>query len=266
MSALAVLDFIRVENEHQDGYDRTLFAEGLDVDGDGCTTRAEVLIRDTLVLPQVDPFGCQVVAGEWLSVYDRVTVTDPALLQVDHVVALDEAWDSGAWRWDGVRRADFANDLDDPRTLRAVTIATNAAKGSADPSNWLPPNEAQVCTYLSDWIAIKARWDLSIDESEAGRIRNVLTERCPDKQVPLWPETSPSTPPDATAPAPTPTVPQIQPAVEALGTCDPSYPDVCIPPPPPYLDCGDIEFRRFTVVPPDPHEFDGNADGVGCES
>jgi len=98
MSALAVLDFIRVENEHQDGYDRTLFAEGFDVDGDGCTTRAEVLIRGTLVLPQVDPFGCQVAAGEWLSVYDRVTVTDPALLQVDHVVALDEAWDSGAWR------------------------------------------------------------------------------------------------------------------------------------------------------------------------
>lgn len=48
--------------------------------------------------------------------------------------------------------------------------------------------------------------------------------------------------------------------------CDPSYPDVCIPPGPPDLDCGDIPFRRFRVVPPDPHGFDGNDDGVGCES
>ncbi len=48
--------------------------------------------------------------------------------------------------------------------------------------------------------------------------------------------------------------------------CDPSYPTVCIPSPPPDLDCGDISFRRFTVVPPDPHGFDGDSDGVGCES
>ncbi len=49
-------------------------------------------------------------------------------------------------------------------------------------------------------------------------------------------------------------------------TCDPSYPTVCIPPPPPDLDCGDISYRRFTVLPPDPHHFDGDADGIGCES
>ncbi|HET7092004.1 MAG TPA: hypothetical protein VFI22_00955, partial [Thermomicrobiales bacterium] len=50
------------------------------------------------------------------------------------------------------------------------------------------------------------------------------------------------------------------------GNCDPSYPDVCIPPPPPDLDCGQITARRFTVLPPDPHRFDGDHDGVGCES
>jgi hypothetical protein len=48
--------------------------------------------------------------------------------------------------------------------------------------------------------------------------------------------------------------------------CDPSYPTVCIPPPPPDLNCGDIPHRRFTVLPPDPHNFDGNNDGIGCES
>lgn len=52
---------------------------------------------------------------------------------------------------------------------------------------------------------------------------------------------------------------------ERVGGCDPSYPDVCIPPPPPDLDCGDIQFRQFKVLQPDPHRFDGDKDGVGCE-
>lgn len=50
------------------------------------------------------------------------------------------------------------------------------------------------------------------------------------------------------------------------GSCDPSYPDVCIPPYPPDLDCGDIEFRQFAVRPPDPHGFDSDDDGIGCET
>jgi len=50
------------------------------------------------------------------------------------------------------------------------------------------------------------------------------------------------------------------------GNCDPSYPDVCIPPPPPDLDCADIPYRNFQVLPPDPHHFDGDGDGIGCET
>ena len=50
------------------------------------------------------------------------------------------------------------------------------------------------------------------------------------------------------------------------GNCDPSYPDVCIPPPPPDLDCPDIPYRNFRVLPPDPHNFDGDGDGIGCEA
>lgn len=70
------------------------------------------------------------------------------------------------------------------------------------------------------------------------------------------------TAPEPTAPAEA--APLVGPAADA--NCDPSYPTVCIPPAPPDLDCGDITFRRFTVLPPDPHHFDGNHDGVGCES
>ena len=69
----------------------------------------------------------------------------------------------------------------------------------------------------------------------------------------------------AATPAPQPTSQPVAP-LPVAGSCDPSYPGVCIPPAPPDLDCGDITFRRFQVVAPDPHGFDGNHDGVGCES
>lgn len=73
--------------------------------------------------------------------------------------------------------------------------------------------------------------------------------------------TAAPTPVPTAAPTPVPT------AAPPAANCDPAYPTVCIPPPPPDLDCGDISFRRFTVLPPDPHGFDGNDnDGIGCES
>jgi micrococcal nuclease len=71
----------------------------------------------------------------------------------------------------------------------------------------------------------------------------------------LW-----STPPSGPTPQQTP------PEAGGRSGCDPSYPGVCIAPAPPDLDCGDIPFRRFTVLPPDRHGFDGDHDGIGCES
>lgn len=258
--ALDVLATITVENEHPGGYDRNLFAYGDIANVYGCRTRSGVLIRDSLTPAQVDPVGCAVIAGDWYSVYDGLTWTDPAELEIDHVVALKEAWDSGAWGWTPQRRSGFANELEDARSLRAVTGSVNQAKGDKDPSNWIPPDDRFVCRYLSDWVSIKARWGLSMDQSEFGRIRNLLTDRCPDQAVAPWPDTPP-----AGIPATSPPVAVGDPPALPSGSCDPSYPDVCIPPPPPDLDCGDITYRRFRVVPPDPHRFDANNDGVGCE-
>ncbi len=89
--------------------------------------------------------------------------------------------------------------------------------------------------------------------------------RARDADVGLWgPQptpTSSATPKPKATPRPTP-----RPTAEPAGDCDPSYPGVCIPPPPPDLDCGDIVYRRFDVLPPDPHNFDGDGDGIGCES
>ena len=177
-SALALLQLVRVENEYQVGYDRSLFDHWRDIDGDGCDSRDQVLKRDSVSLPQVDPVNCNVIAGDWVSPYDGGKWSNPSDLDIDHVVALKEAWDSGAWAWSAAQRKAFANDTSDSRTLLAVTDSVNQSKSDKDPSNWLPPLQSYTCTYLGNWIAVKVRWSLSMDSSEFGRIKNLLQSTC----------------------------------------------------------------------------------------
>lgn len=199
-SALLVLQGIVVERERPAGYSRALFEHWRDVDGDGCDSRDQVLKRDSVSLPQVDPIDCNVVAGDWVSPYDGARWSDPSRIDIDHVVALKEAWDSGAWAWSSDMRRAYANDTSDSRTLLAVTDRVNQSKSDKDPSNWLPPSRSYLCTYLSNWIAVKARWGLSMDPSEWGRVKNLLTGSCPGLTIASWPglptssTTRPSTP------------------------------------------------------------------------
>ncbi|MFM9137040.1 MAG: HNH endonuclease family protein, partial [Actinomycetota bacterium] len=199
-SALLVLQGIVVERERPAGYSRALFEHWRDVDGDGCDSRDQVLKRDSVSLPQVGPIDCKVVAGDWVSPYDGARWSDPSRIDIDHVVALKEAWDSGAWAWSSDMRRAYANDTSDSRTLLAVTDRVNQSKSDTDPSNWLPPSRSYLCTYLSNWIAVKARWGLSMDPSEWGRVKNLLTGSCPGLTIASWPglptssTTRPSTP------------------------------------------------------------------------
>ena len=242
-----LLATLPVASEVRTGYERDLFPEWDDADGDGCNTRYEVLIAEAIVAPAVGP-GCVLTGGQWRSAYDGLVFSSPADLQIDHVVALAEAWDSGASAWSTGRRELFANDIDVPWTLIAVSGATNEAKADSDPAEWVPPNPDAVCAFVADWIAIKARWGLSVDPREAVALRSLIAG-CPGQRRPLIP-----TPPAGPTPVPL-----------TSGDCSPAYPTVCIPPPPPDLDCRDITFRRFTVLAPDPHHFDGDHDGIGCE-
>jgi hypothetical protein len=184
--ALSVLGTVRVANERSAGYKRSLFTLWIDADRDGCNTREEVLIAESSGPPQVDSYGCKVLAGDWWSPYDDVDHSDPSDLDIDHLVPLKDAWDSGAWAWSSAKRRAFANDLSDPRPLIAVTSGVNRSKGDKDPSNWLPPNASYVCTYLSDWVAVKSRWGLSMDQSEFGRVRKLLTGRCAGTSLAAW--------------------------------------------------------------------------------
>ena len=102
-----------------------------------------------------------------------------------------------------------------------------------------------------------------MDAAEAAALREMLTG-CGAAPTTTSTTTTTAPPPPPTTVAPVPLVP---PTTTGRGGCDPSYPTVCIPPAPPDLDCGEISYRRFTVLAPDPHGFDGNDnDGIGCES
>lgn len=176
--ATELLATVVVQNEHSGGYSRSLFPHWLDLDRNGCSAREDVLIDESLSKAQVDPYGCKVIEGDWVSVYDGEETTTPSEFDVDHVVALKEAWDSGAWEWSPTARKLYANDLTDERTLRAVTASSNRSKSDKDPSNWLPPAASDLCRYLGDWVSIKVRWNLTMDQSEFGRIRNLLQSDC----------------------------------------------------------------------------------------
>ena len=171
----AVLAGMRVAPEGaRTGYNRDLFNHWVDEDGDGCDTREEVLIAESRSQAQIDPYGCKVVAGDWFSAYDGLTFSDPSELDIDHMVALAEAWDSGASGWDASRRRAFANDLGHPEALQAVSASSNRSKSDLDPGQWKPTRDAAWCQYARDWVTVKKAWDLSADQNEVDDLKVML--------------------------------------------------------------------------------------------
>ncbi|WP_419819307.1 cell wall-binding repeat-containing protein [Glaciibacter flavus] len=172
-----LLDELTVASVANVKYDRDRLAEDIDANNDGCRTRQEVLKAETRA-PISYSTGCTIVSGNWFSYYDAQTYTDPNDLEMDHLVALKEAWISGAWAWTDQQRSDYANDLDDPRTLVMVTAGVNTAKSDKDPTAWLPPVTENRCQYASDWIAVKYRWNLTIDPAEKAALTSVIATDC----------------------------------------------------------------------------------------
>jgi hypothetical protein len=124
-----------------------------------------------------------VISGRWRSVFDGKVWRRASDVDIDHLVALAEAWGSGAKTWAGSRRARFANDLGYRWSLNAMTDDLNARKSDADPSEWLPPRTR--CRYVARWMAVKFRWDLSIDHSERLALADLLAGGCGGVRVRL---------------------------------------------------------------------------------
>lgn len=154
---------LSVATEHRDGYERDKFNLWIDADDDGCDTRDEILIAEADDAPDVGS-DCSLSGGRWYSYYDGVSQTSTSDIDIDHVVPLAEAWDSGAGDWTADRREAYANDLDDYRTLVGVTDSVNQSKSDQDLAEWLP--DQQQCRYLEEYVAVKIRWALAVDSSE----------------------------------------------------------------------------------------------------
>ena len=136
-STTAIGDLTGRERGRAPATTRDLFPHWVDADGDGCSTRNEVLIAEADD-PVTVGSGCSLSGGRWFSYYDRVSWTDTADVDIDHMVPLAEAWDSGARTWTTATRQAYANDLGDSRSLVGVTDNGQPAKGDQDPAEWLP--------------------------------------------------------------------------------------------------------------------------------
>lgn len=177
--AIRVLNSLPVSLERPGGYDRDLFRHWSDLDGDGCTTREQVLIDERVA---GDVVGCDVVKGRWQSAYDGDVTTNSSSFDIDHYVPLKEAWDSGAWRWNAATRERFANDLGFAGALIAVSASSNRSKSDRDPAEWLP--ERGVCKYAKTWVAVKFRWRLAVDTTEKSELTRILSGCSPKMRVP----------------------------------------------------------------------------------
>lgn len=163
----AAVRTLPVAAEVRTGYERSKFRDWYDADKDCQDTRDEVLAAESLKAV----IACDVKSGSWRSYYDGVTTKTSSSFDIDHMVPLAEAWDSGARRWTAETRARYANDLGDGRALVAVSASSNRSKGDQDPAEWMP--KLAKCRYVREYVAVKIRWRLTVNKAE----KTALTKR-----------------------------------------------------------------------------------------
>jgi hypothetical protein len=179
-AALAELENIPVKGRApKTGYSRDEFGPAwADTDHNGCDTRNDILARDL----EEETFkpgtrNCVVATGTLADSYTGVTIhfvrgdTTSTQVQIDHIVALSDAWQKGAQQLSPDQRKQLAND---PLNLMAADGPTNSAKGDKDAATWLPPNKAFRCEYVARQTAVKAKYELWVTPAEHDAIAGIL--------------------------------------------------------------------------------------------
>lgn len=182
--AITILDTIPVKGRAaKTGYTRKQFGDGWAKDGT-CDMRNVILSRDLTTVTVGS--NCKVTSGTLQDPYSGKTIefirgeNTSGAVEIDHVVALSNAWQTGAQQLTPDRRAAFAND---PLELVAVGHDVNQAKGDGDAASWLPPNKPFRCQYVARQIAVKSKYELWVTPGENEAMRRVLGE-CPNQQLP----------------------------------------------------------------------------------
>jgi hypothetical protein len=184
-AALATLETLPIKGRApKTGYSRDAFGKAwtddVNVEGgrNGCDTRNDILRRDLIdITLKPGSNGCTVLSGTLIDPYSGNTIpftrgaNTSTAVQIDHVVALSDAWQKGAQQLDQPTRQDFAND---PRNPQATSAAMNKQKGDGDAATWLPPNKAYRCTFVSRQVEVKAAYGLWVTQAEHDAIANLL--------------------------------------------------------------------------------------------
>jgi hypothetical protein len=184
-AALTAADSLTVKGRApRTGYSRDRFGTAwADTDSNSCDTRDDILKRD---LRQVRFTGgtCKVSYGRLdpdpYSGKDITYRRGRSQVDIDHVVALSDAWQKGAKYWDPGKRIALAND---PLNLIAVDARTNRGKGDGDAATWLPPRTSYRCTYVAAQVAVKKKYGLWVTAAEKAAMKKVLAT-CPDQKLP----------------------------------------------------------------------------------
>ena len=185
--ALATLETLEVKGRApRTGYDRDLFGDrwtddvAVEFGHNGCDTRNDILRRDLVdVVFKPGSNDCAVLSGVLNDPYTGTTVDfqrgpgSSADVQIDHIVALSDAWQTGAQGWDEFKRRNFAND---PLELQTTLGWVNQQKGDGDAATWLPPNTAYRCTYATRIVNIKAAYQLWVTPAERDALARVLND------------------------------------------------------------------------------------------
>jgi hypothetical protein len=170
------------------GYTRAQFGQAwADVDRNGCDTRNDMLKRDlTNIEYKVKTRNCVVASGVLLDRYSGETINfvrgnvTSMEVQIDHVVALSNAWQTGAFKLTVMQRTALAND---PINLFAVKGRLNLQKSDGDAATWLPPLKSFRCAYVAQQIAVKAKYSLWVTAPEKEAMTRILAT-CPKQTLP----------------------------------------------------------------------------------
>jgi hypothetical protein len=184
-TTLAVLNQLEVKGRApKKGYSRAAFTHWSDLNRDGCDSRNEILKRDlTQIVFKTGTRDCKVMSGQLLDPFSGKTLifsSSKSTVDIDHLVSLSNAWQTGAAYFDKKTRESLAND---PLNLLAVDAKLNRQKGDADAATWLPPLKSFRCEYVARQVAVKAKYLLWITSAERDTILKVL-DNCPGQLIP----------------------------------------------------------------------------------
>lgn len=184
-TALAVLNQLEVKGRApKTGYSRAAFTHWSDLNRDGCDSRNEILKRDlTQIVFKTGTRDCKVISGQLLDPFSGKTLifsSSKSTVDIDHLVSLSNAWQTGAAYFDKKTRESLAND---PLNLLAVDAKLNRQKGDGDAATWLPPLKSFRCKYVAIQVAVKAKYLLWVTSAEREAIIKVL-DNCPGQLIP----------------------------------------------------------------------------------